>query len=143
MMTAEVRDSTGSFFESTTKWGVALLHMREQEVREHHADRLRKAFIDAADRHDGRVILNVAGLVSFNCSWINTLLALSTHCVSKGGGLFITGLSPHALGVLRATGLISRFNTSPSTEHALGAMGLTGTSTWRMAIGGIFKRKVA
>jgi len=143
MTMAAAQEGVGDFFDSATKWGVALLYMKDQEVREHHTERLRRALVEAAEAHEGRVILNVAALASLNCSWINTLIAVSTKCVSKGGGLFITGLSPQTLGVLRATGLLSRFNIAQSTEHALASMGLTGTSTWRMALGGLFKRKVA
>lgn len=142
-MTAGVRDHMSSLFEWTTRWGVALVRITDAKVAQHETERLRVSLLDVSDGHGGRVVLDASGIASFNCTWINTLLALSARCASNGGHLFVTGLSDEATAILRATGLSSKVKTADSTEHALSAMGLTGTSTWRMAIGDFFSRKAA
>lgn len=142
-MAAELWACSDSLFESTTRWGVALVRVSDSTLSAHDAERLRASLLDLSDGHQGRVVLDASGISSFNCTWINTLLALSSHCASRGGSLFVTGLTCEATGILQATGLHTKFNLSASTEHALSAMGLTGASTWRMAIGDFFRRKAA
>lgn len=82
----------------------------------------------------GRLVLEVAGVGSFNCSWINALIELSRQCERLGGRLFVLGIPRREQGLIRTTGLDRYINMTTSRAEALRSFESPGAPTWRLGL---------
>ncbi|CAG0962177.1 hypothetical protein PHYC_00786 [Phycisphaerales bacterium] len=82
----------------------------------------------------GRLVLEVAGVGRFNCSWINTLIELSRQCEKLGGRLFVLGIPPREQDLIRSTGLDRYLNLATTRAEAMRSFEGGGAAPWRLGV---------
>lgn len=103
-------------------------------LRERQAALLANYLSDLADRLRGRLVLEVSGVRSFSCAWINTMIQLSRRCVERGGDLKIVGLAAPARKLLNRTGLLDHLHLERSQVAALKNLGAPVLDPWRLTV---------
>jgi anti-anti-sigma regulatory factor len=113
---------------------VAVVTLMCPSVRERQAAVLGRYLGDLCDQVQGRVILEVAGVGSFTCAWINELLAITRRCRAFGGNLVLIGLPERDERVLRSTGLLKHLTLARGRPEALNEFGDQPVAPWRLAV---------
>src|SRR5262245_26788443 len=91
----------------------------------------------------GRMAVEVAGIGSFSCAWINTLIELTQRCRMLGGDLVVYGRSRTHVKLLRRTGLTRHLHVAPGRAAALTMLGAASVSPWRLAVARLLDIPVA
>jgi anti-anti-sigma regulatory factor len=60
---------------------------------------------DLSDQTEGRLIVDVEHVFPLDCTWLDALLSLHQHCVTRHGMLVLVGLPGDALDMLIASGV--------------------------------------
>lgn len=103
-------------------------------LRERQASLLTNYLADLADRLRGKLVLEVSGVRSFSCAWINAMIELSRRCVGHGGELMIVGLSAPARKLMNRTGLLAHLRVERSQAVALRLLGAPVLDPWRLTV---------
>jgi|GEM_PF-3574246 len=89
--------------------GTQFVRIDVAAVRERQASVLADPLCGLADRHGGKVTMDLTKVAAFSCAWINVLLMLAARCKAKGGNLVLTGISVPAQHLLKQMGLAKSF----------------------------------
>lgn len=112
-------------------------------IREKQAQTLGRYLRDLSDQVQGRIVLEVAGVGSFSCAWINELLRLTQRCRSMGGNLVLSGMPERDARVLRSTGLLQHLCLMNSRSEAINLLGGCPVAPWRLAVARLLDIPVA
>jgi len=82
---------------------------------------------DLGQRVGGNMVLDVAGVQPFDCTWINALIGLTVRCKRMGGRLVLVGVSDDANDIIRSTGLTKMLDVGVSRESALAELQRSGS----------------
>lgn len=89
--------------------GTQFVRIDVAAVRERQAFALTDPLMTLAERHGGRVTMDLTKVAAFSCAWINVLIDLTKRCKKKGGKLVLTGVSTQAKHSLTQMGLAKQF----------------------------------
>ncbi|MDX2130845.1 MAG: STAS domain-containing protein [Planctomycetota bacterium] len=89
---------------------------------------------DLAPGVGGRIVLEVASVGRFNCSWINALIALSRDCTRMGGRLVILGMPTRDERLLRSTGIDRFLDLASDRREALARFDAGSAAPWRLGV---------
>lgn len=122
---------------------VAVLSLTCPAIRERQASTLGRYLTSLCEQVQGRMILEVSGVGSFSCAWINELLSVTHQCRAFGGNLVLVGVHERDLRVLRTTGLMRHLSIAQSRQEAMGAFGKAPLTPWRLAVARLLDIPVA
>lgn len=113
---------------------VSVLGLSAPAILDEESAVLGRYFSELARQSQGRVVLELSGVVRFSCAWINTLIRMTRQCDEMGGRLVVCGLSPIATRLVRTTGISKHLNIAGSRREALRMHGEPSLAPWRMAV---------
>lgn len=137
MVDMPIRFSTGGLSYRRTPSGRALVAAVDCTVLwDAQAERVLHDLDPMCARFQGRLAVEVSGVVNFSCAWLNALMELSERCAKAGGRLVVVGAHSEFTRVVRKTGLtrhIDIVRTEAEAMHRLGEPGfgpLTRVGRW-------------
>jgi len=122
---------------------VAVVNITCPAIRERQAEVLGRYLSDLCAQVEGRLILELSGVGSFACAWINELLRVTRRCRSMGGQLVLTGMPLRDVRVLESTGLAKHLCLAKSRADALSHLGESSVAPWRLAVARLLDIPVA
>jgi anti-anti-sigma regulatory factor len=143
MMLATAEPLPETMFTLSRAGEVAILSLTCPTIRERQAAVLGNYLNSLASQVGGRLVVEVSGVGSFGCAWINQLLSLTGHCRSFGGELVILGMPERDARVLRSTGLARHLVLASSRSEALSRFATGNISPWRLAVARLLDIPVA
>lgn len=113
---------------------VSVLGLSAPAILDEEAAVLGRYFSELARQSQGRVVIELSGVVRFSCAWINTLISITRQCDEMGGRLVVCGLSPLAERMLKTTGLVRYLHVAGNRREALRIHGEPSLAPWRAAV---------
>lgn len=113
---------------------IAVLNVTCPAIRERQAQVLGRYLSELTGHTGGRIVLEVGGVGSFSCAWINELLSVTRRCRAMGGDLVLLGMPLRDWRVLETTGLSRHLTLTRSRTDALSRLGAGEVAPWRLAV---------
>jgi anti-anti-sigma regulatory factor len=113
---------------------IAVVSLTCKTIRERQASALGRYLSNLCEQVSGRLVLEVAGVGSFGCAWINELLTVSGQCRSFGADLVVLGMPERDARVMRTTGITRHLTLAHSRAEALAKLGAPSVAPWRLAV---------
>jgi|GEM_PF-6232107 len=122
-----IRFTTGGLNYRRTPSGRALVAAVESTALwDAQAERVLHELDPLCTRFQGRLAVEVSGVVNFSCAWLNALVELSERCAAAGGRLVVVGAHREFNRVVRRTGLARRIDVVRTEAEALHRLGEPG-----------------